>query len=120
MTLQSASDFHFPASIMSEVQLQRKELERLLQTAKDKDRQELLKNAIASLNEVSAGGDSLSSIHPAMRSSLQDDLVGHIKYAVDFLPSNVLTVVFAFATSNHRVRYQILPWRSLPPAAHPS
>ena len=60
---------------MSEVQMQRKELERLLQTAKDKDRQELLKNAIASLVEASAASESLSSIRPALRSSLHDDLV---------------------------------------------
>ena len=61
---------------MSEVQLQRKELERLLQTAKDKDRQELLRSAIASLDDVSfAPNESFSSIHPALRSSLHDDLV---------------------------------------------
>lgn len=63
-------------NIMSEVQLQRKELERLLQTAKDKDRQELLKSAIASLDDVSAAAnESFSAIHPALRSSLHDDMV---------------------------------------------
>jgi len=55
---------HFPSP---------KELERLLLTAKDKERQEMLRKAIASLDETSAAAAQV--VHPSFRSTLMEESV---------------------------------------------
>ena len=56
------------------------ELERLLLTAKDKERQEMLRKAIASLDETSAAAAQV--VHPSFRSTLMEESVREVPWCI--------------------------------------